>query len=151
MLKKSYWNLNPFYGFGMGATSLINNYRLARPNNISKYQKYVNQLKNGEECPKGNLETNFLKLELYLMGKLRTSEGIDVNLLSAEIRDIIVNMFKEKTHVKCRLFFLKRLKLSHLNRVLHFVIMYSFHSFFTPFHLGNCFIHVMRMLVLHDR
>ncbi len=83
----------------MGATSLINNYRLARPNNISKYQKYVNQLKNGEECPKGNLETNFLKLELYLMGKLRTSEGIDVNLISAEIRDIIVNMFKEKTHV----------------------------------------------------
>jgi coproporphyrinogen III oxidase-like Fe-S oxidoreductase len=91
--------LNPFYGFGIGATSLINNYRFARPNNISKYQKYVNLLKNGGECPKGNLETNFLKLELFIMGKLRTSEGIDLNSLSIEIREIIDNMFEEKANV----------------------------------------------------
>jgi hypothetical protein len=33
------------------------------------------------------------------MGRLRTSEGIDLNLLSIEIRDIIINMYKEKINI----------------------------------------------------
>jgi len=28
----------------MGATSLLNDYRFSRPNNLSKYYKYVNEI-----------------------------------------------------------------------------------------------------------
>ncbi len=36
--------MNPFYGFGMGATSLLKNYRFTRPSNISKYYRYIKEI-----------------------------------------------------------------------------------------------------------
>lgn len=38
----AYWQGNKqFAGFGMGATSLLNNHRVTRPKNLSKYLKYI--------------------------------------------------------------------------------------------------------------
>lgn len=39
----AYWKGNKsFAGFGMGSTSFLNNIRVTKPKNLSKYYKYVN-------------------------------------------------------------------------------------------------------------
>lgn len=37
----TYWNHQPFYGFGLGATSFTNNRRVARPRKMKSYVKWV--------------------------------------------------------------------------------------------------------------
>lgn len=77
----------------MGATSLLNNYRFSRPNNLSKYYKYLEEIKKvkiQEYFEKnGKKEINFDKLEMYLMGKLRTSNGIDLNFFDIKTKKLI--------------------------------------------------------------
>lgn len=42
---RAYWQGDKQFGaFGMGATSLLNGYRVTRPKNIAKYYKYVQSL-----------------------------------------------------------------------------------------------------------
>lgn len=42
----AYWNNQPFYAFGLGATSLVDGYRFARPRRLADYKRYVNSLEN---------------------------------------------------------------------------------------------------------
>lgn len=42
----AYWRNEPFYAFGVGATSLIDNFRFARPTRLSQYEAYVSSLEN---------------------------------------------------------------------------------------------------------
>ena len=41
--------MKDFYAFGMGATSLLSDYRFSRPNNISKYYRYIAEYASGEQ------------------------------------------------------------------------------------------------------
>lgn len=40
----SYWELQPFFAFGMGSTSLLNERRFARPSSLSKYYRYIKEI-----------------------------------------------------------------------------------------------------------
>mmetsp|Transcript_35165 Transcript_35165/g.35806 ORF Transcript_35165/g.35806 Transcript_35165/m.35806 type:complete len:455 (-) Transcript_35165:25-1389(-) len=41
---QKYWSCEPVYGFGMGATSLVDNMRFTRPKNMKEYKSYVKHL-----------------------------------------------------------------------------------------------------------
>lgn len=43
----AYWCNKPFYGFGLGATSLVDGFRFARPRRMRDYQRYVEDLERG--------------------------------------------------------------------------------------------------------
>jgi putative oxygen-independent coproporphyrinogen III oxidase len=45
----AYWRNEPFWGFGLGATSHLNNVRLARPRKYAEYERFVKRLEVGEE------------------------------------------------------------------------------------------------------
>eukprot|EP00177_Eucheuma_denticulatum_P005619 GFKZ01010227.1.p1 GENE.GFKZ01010227.1~~GFKZ01010227.1.p1 ORF type:complete len:523 (+),score=45.30 GFKZ01010227.1:35-1570(+) len=40
----TYWRNEPFYAFGLGATSLLDGYRFARPRRLQDYQRYVDDV-----------------------------------------------------------------------------------------------------------
>jgi coproporphyrinogen III oxidase-like Fe-S oxidoreductase len=91
--------MKDFYAFGMGATSLLSDYRFSRPNNISKYYRYIAEIeKDGvDSYYENNLqkEINFDKLELYMMGKLRTNEGLDLKAIPINIAKLIKSFFNQ--------------------------------------------------------
>jgi len=79
-----YWKGDePFFGFGMGAASFMDRQRFTRPKTLKQYQRWVESLKENygglvdlscEKEEKGSLEW----LKSVVMGKLRTSEGVNV-------------------------------------------------------------------------
>lgn len=97
IFKDSYWDLAPFYAFGMGATSFLNNYRYARPNNISKYYRYIKEIDQlGIEpffASRLQKEEHFEKLEMFMMGKLRTKYGLDLASVPPEVATLIRNFY----------------------------------------------------------
>jgi hypothetical protein len=36
--------MKPFYAFGMGSTSLLQDFRFSRPNSITKYYRYIKEI-----------------------------------------------------------------------------------------------------------
>lgn len=86
---RAYWRNEHFWAFGLGATSHVQNRRLARPRTMGGYAKYVaaleeggwtaRQLKLGVHEPAGSVEA----LQTQLMLALRTDEGIDVDSTAA--------------------------------------------------------------------
>lgn len=77
-----YWHCLPYYGFGMGAASYLQGYRLTRPRQTQLYYQWVrseNQMLDAEwvDTPGDRL------LERLMLG-LRLSEGVNLNALSQE-------------------------------------------------------------------
>ncbi len=70
-----YWENQPFYGFGMGATSYIDNKRFKRPHTRQSYAEWVNH-----QCPMDTppLSENDILLETLMLG-LRLKEGIELS------------------------------------------------------------------------
>lgn len=95
--------MEPFYGFGMGATSLLRNYRFTRPNNISKYYRYIKEIEEhgilqyyiNELKP----EVKFEKLELFMMGKLRTSRGLDLSHIPKQVAQLILKFYEQNLEI----------------------------------------------------
>lgn len=83
---KMYWknNIN-FFGFGVGAAYLNNNIRYYNPKTLKKYYEYIDSNFNNRylniEYENYNIKN---RLENYLMGNLRTSDGLNFK----EIKDI---------------------------------------------------------------
>jgi putative oxygen-independent coproporphyrinogen III oxidase len=79
-----YWENRPYYGFGMGAASYIDNKRFTRPQQKSDYCLWVEELAEN----KGNIDVSVLSrqdayLETLMLG-LRLAEGIDLVKLGVE-------------------------------------------------------------------
>eukprot|EP00164_Ancoracysta_twista_P018899 GFYU01032980.1.p1 GENE.GFYU01032980.1~~GFYU01032980.1.p1 ORF type:complete len:519 (+),score=82.26 GFYU01032980.1:241-1797(+) len=92
----AYWRYQPFYGFGLGATSFAFNRRVARPRRMSEYHSWVDTLSdNVESCarasesdvdvslvgPEEDVGDRFLNL---MMVGLRSAEGVNCERLESE-------------------------------------------------------------------
>ncbi|ERT09465.1 radical SAM superfamily protein [Lyngbya aestuarii BL J] len=87
-----YWHCQPYYGFGMGAASYLQGYRLTRPRQTQLYHQWVHsedQMQNAEWV---NRACDQL-LERLMLG-LRLSEGLNLRSLSQQfgqqtVKDIL--------------------------------------------------------------
>ena len=82
----TYWRTQPFYGFGMGATSFLNNHRLNRPRTRDAYYLWLRALVphvGTPPTPPTPSPQNDRLLETLMMG-LRLQDGISLSALNAE-------------------------------------------------------------------
>ena len=92
---KNYWNNGYYYGFGLGAVSYIDNYRISNTKNMSKYlvDDYI--------CDKVYEDVNTRKENDLILG-LRMLDGIDYDIFNNKYndnlleKDIIKKMIEEK-------------------------------------------------------
>lgn len=83
-----YWTARPFYAFGVGATSLSDGFRFARPKIMSSFEEYVDtlQLNNTNDAivyPDANLCSYQEVLEDYLINRFRLLvDGVPLNELT---------------------------------------------------------------------
>ena len=100
-----YWRGDvPFFGFGMGAASFLNQQRLTRPNSLKGYLNWVENLKKSEGLilfQEGNQNSilegigSFEWLKSIVMGRLRTIDGLDIDEISKLIK-IEPMLFKKR-------------------------------------------------------
>ncbi len=103
---KNYWLNGSYYGFGLGAVSYLDNYRISNTKNMTKYLKGEYQSKKDYEDVKTRKETD-------LMLGLRLSEGIDIDTFNNKyhtsllekdaIRELIDDNYLEvvDNHLRC--------------------------------------------------
>ncbi len=75
-----YWQNNPYYGFGMGAASYLENYRFTRPRTTTGYYEWVNSGCNWRE---EKITGEDLLLETLMLG-LRLEKGVNLRAIAAE-------------------------------------------------------------------
>lgn len=74
---RTYWQNLPYYGFGMGATSYVNQRRLTRGRTLKEYKTWVQNWETGNlELPPPDTKNDQL-LETIMLG-LRLAEGISL-------------------------------------------------------------------------
>ncbi|MGK7931302.1 MAG: radical SAM family heme chaperone HemW [Microcystaceae cyanobacterium] len=81
-----YWQNKPFYGFGMGATSYLNNIRFKRPHTRASYAKWV---RNGSLIEHPPLTKTDRLLETLMLG-LRLKEGVNLGKIEDDFGEIMV-------------------------------------------------------------
>jgi oxygen-independent coproporphyrinogen-3 oxidase len=77
-----YWENRPYYGFGMGAASYVQQCRFTRPRTRREYYAWVQQLIDAGgvlDCPE--TPTNEVLLETLMLG-LRLAEGLSLSFLN---------------------------------------------------------------------
>ena len=82
-----YWHNQPYYGFGMGAASYVNNQRFSRPRTRKEYYEWVEKLEqqNGQQdLP--YLSENEQLLESLMLG-LRLKKGVNLVDISNKFGD----------------------------------------------------------------
>ena len=91
----TYWRTQPFYGFGMGATSFLNDHRFNRPRTRDAYYLWLRALPPHAGQPPTPSphplpsSQNDRLLETLMMG-LRLQEGISLNALNAEYSPALI-------------------------------------------------------------
>ena len=85
-----YWNLQPFYGFGLGASSFLYDKRFSRPSKMNDYRDWVQMIEcegykntailadNNSDEDDGNNTVDILD---FVMLSLRTADGLKLNQL----------------------------------------------------------------------
>ncbi len=84
-----YWRNQPYYGFGMGATSYVDRRRLDRPRRLHDYFVWVEQLRRAPERVLASFPQTGPadQLQETLMLGLRLSEGLSLAQLSQDFGD----------------------------------------------------------------
>ena len=90
----TYWRTQPFYGFGMGATSFLQQQRINRPRTRNAYYLWLRALPHTGAHPAPNppplpSSPNDRLLETLMMG-LRLQEGISLTALNAEYSPTLI-------------------------------------------------------------
>ena len=101
----TYWRTQPFYGFGMGATSFLNAHRLNRPRTREAYYLWLHTLspnsRTGEPSAPSPLPIfpppADRLLETLMMG-LRLQEGISLATLSSEYSPTLITQVLNILH-----------------------------------------------------
>lgn len=78
-----YWHNQPYYGFGMGATSYVHGQRFSRPRKLQDYSQWVQTLHRDQgliDCP---VNTQLEIVQETLMLGLRLAEGVRIEQLQA--------------------------------------------------------------------
>ena len=81
----AYWNNRPFYAFGLGATSLVDGFRFARPRTLRDYTRYVQDLETNV-CESSNNHPQRLHAALYPHMTPQTDREI--------LEDFLINSFR---------------------------------------------------------
>ena len=81
---KNYWLNGEYYGFGLGAVSYLNNYRISNTKNLSKYLNGIYE----ETREYENININ--KENDLILG-LRLVEGIDIDIFNKKYKDDLLN------------------------------------------------------------
>jgi len=85
---RAYWRNEPFWGFGLGATSHVGGRRLARPRRMDGYARWVDELEARgwaaqQAAGAGEAESALDELQTRLMLALRTDAGVSARELRA--------------------------------------------------------------------
>ncbi len=86
-----YWQNEPYFGFGMGATSYVNHQRFSRPRTRSAYFNWLQSLIEAQgklDCPVDTLQDRLL--ETLMLG-LRLREGLQIEALQQQFGQPSVN------------------------------------------------------------
>lgn len=81
---KNYWLNGSYYGFGLGAVSYLDNYRVSNTKNMHKYLL-------GEYLDRSEYEDKQIRKENSLILGLRLIDGIDINYFNKEYNDDLGN------------------------------------------------------------
>ena len=86
---KTYWLNNEYYGFGLGASSYIDNKRITNTRSITKYLKkeYISEI---EELKKEDI------IEYEIILNLRLSKGIDLKRFKIKYKEELINIYDYK-------------------------------------------------------
>ena len=86
-----YWNLQPFYGFGLGASSFLYNKRISRPSKMNEYKDWIqkiefegyknNAILNNNDDSNEDEGNNTVDILDFVMLSLRTRDGLKLNQL----------------------------------------------------------------------
>ena len=85
----NYWNNNEYYGFGMGASSYINNTRITNTKSINKYL-------NNEFIYEKEKVDKMRQMEYEMILGLRKLEGIDLSLFKQKYKKEVEEIFDIK-------------------------------------------------------
>ena len=81
---KNYWLNGEYYGFGLGAVSYLNNYRISNTKNLSKYLSGIyEEIREYEDID--------INKENDLILGLRLVEGIDIDIFNKKYKDDLLN------------------------------------------------------------
>ena len=81
---KNYWLNGNYYGFGLGAVSYLDNYRISNTKNIHRYL-------DGKYQDKCNYENIKINKENDLILGLRLVEGIDIDRFNEKYHDVLLD------------------------------------------------------------
>ena len=96
---RTYWTNQPYYGFGMGATSYLGGQRIARPRTLEAYEIWVqNYCQDGQNFwLKYETDTPTDRFLETLMLGLRLQEGVDLNTITSYCPQQIAPLLKALT------------------------------------------------------
>jgi putative oxygen-independent coproporphyrinogen III oxidase len=77
----TYWQNQPYYAFGMGAASNLENYRFTRPRKTQEYYQWIADGCDWQQVATTSVEDRFL--ETLMLG-LRLSRGVSLNSIESE-------------------------------------------------------------------
>jgi oxygen-independent coproporphyrinogen-3 oxidase len=83
-----YWNLQPFYGFGLGAASFLYDNRFTRPSKLQDYKDWIQSIeKNGYKntvCCNNPSDDQINSVDIldFVMLSLRTKDGLNLEQLT---------------------------------------------------------------------
>ena len=89
----NYWNNGSYYGFGLGAVSYINNYRITNTKNLTKYLK-------GEYLKDQIYENKEIRISNSLILGLRKVSGINIDSFNKEYNINILDLYNIKDLIK---------------------------------------------------
>ena len=89
----NYWNNGSYYGFGLGAVSYINNYRITNTKNLTKYLK-------GEYLKDQIYENKEIRISNSLILGLRKVSGINIDKFNKEYNINILDLYNIKDLIK---------------------------------------------------
>ena len=92
----AYWNLSPYLGLGPSAHSFDGSVRRYNPANLNDY---ITSLNRGVLTTVIDDETPSQRINDYIITALRTSAGIDINLMRHHFPAPLVNEFLSKAHL----------------------------------------------------
>lgn len=97
-----YWENRPYYGFGMGAASYIDNKRFTRPQEKTDYFIWVEELaENGGNIDISPLSHQDIFLETLMLG-LRLTEGVDLMKLIEEFGKETIDRLQKQLEAHIR-------------------------------------------------
>ena len=89
----NYWNNGSYYGFGLGAVSYINNYRITNTKNLTKYLK-------GKYLKDQIYENKEIRISNSLILGLRKVSGINIDKFNKEYNINILDLYNIKDLIK---------------------------------------------------